>query len=149
MGLTLVTGPVSLTRERTQITATDNQVTTRTETEFRIGNRPASFAAGLNLAPGDEVRAVGKDGAELQVLALHNQTTGVLYTVPCPPIWVIALMVLLPFAGMGLGLAGETGLGGMFFLMGLASCPLGLVMLWKRARILGAVRLLDGGAAKP
>jgi hypothetical protein len=147
MSLTLVTGTISLTRERKDISVANDNVTTYTSTEFRIGNRPASFKAGVNLAPGDQVRAAGKDGAELDVLALANDTTSVQYTAPCPPLWIIASMLLLPFIGMGLGLRGEQFIGGMLFLMGIATFPLGFVMLWKRSRVLAAVRLLS--SAKP
>ncbi len=143
MALTLVTGTVSLTRERSHISATDSQVTTTTTTEFRIGNRPASIAGGINLAPGDEVRAAGNDGAELVVLALSNRTTGVRHTVPCPPLWVIVLLILMPFIGMGVALSGDTGLGGMLFLIGLPTPPMGLYLIWKRRRILAALRMLD------
>jgi len=146
MGLTLATGTVSLTRERKDISGTAENITTQTVTEFRIGNRPARFGGGLNLAPGDEVRAAGKDGAELEVLALRNDTTSVQYTAPCPSLLVIAMSLGLPFGGAALGLNGEHFVGGMFFLMGLVTFPAGLIMLWKRNRVLQAVRMLNQAA---
>jgi len=146
MALTLVTGTISLARERTHVSAATDSVSTSTTTEFRIGNRPASFQSGLNLTAGDVVRAAGNDRAELDVLALVNDTTAVQYTAPCPPLWVIAVMLLLPFGGMALGLAGEPFVGGMFFLMGIATFPIGLVMIWKRSRVLAALRLVHSAA---
>jgi hypothetical protein len=143
MGLTLVNGTVSLTRERTQVSGTAENMTSQTTTEFRIGNRPANFKAGVNLAPGDEVRAAGYDGAELDVLALVNRTTSVLYTAPHPPLWLVALLLLMPFIGMGLALSGDRGLGGMLFLLGLPSFPAGLILIWKRSRVLAAVRMVN------
>lgn len=143
MGLTLVTGTVSLTRERTEVSGSAENVTTQTTTQFRIGNRPAFFRAGLNLAPGDEVRAAGHDGAELDVLALLNRTTSVRYTAPGAPPWLIALLLLMPFIGMGLALSGDRGLGGMLFLLGLPSFPAGLILIWKRSRVLAAVRMVN------
>lgn len=147
MGLTLVSGTVSLTRERKDVSGTTDNITTLTTTEFRIGNRPANFKAGINLSPGDQVRAAGNEGAELDVLALANDTTSVQYTTPCPQLWMIAFLLLLPFIGIGLALQGDHGLGGLLFLMGLASFPMGLVLCWKRSRIMAAVRLLSSAAS--
>ena len=143
MALTLVTGTISLTRERKDVSATSNTITTQTTTEFRIGNRPARISGGVNLAPGDQVRAAGKDSAELEVLALCNDTTSVQYTAPCPSLLIIASMLLLPIAGIALALNGEQFVGQMFFLMGLVTFPAGLIMIWKRNRVLAAVRMVE------
>lgn len=143
MGLTLVTGTVSLTREHNHVSGTAENITTQRVTEFRIGNRPARFSGGLNLAPGDEVRAAGKDEAELEVIALRNDTTSVLYTAPCPPLVAIAIALGLPFGGAALGLNGEHFVGGMFFLMGLVTFPAGLILIWRRRRVLAAVRMVN------
>lgn len=143
MGLTLVTGTVGLTRERTHVSGTADNITTQTTTEFRIGNRPAHFRVAINLAPGDEVRAAGHDGAELDVLALVNATTSVQYTAPVAPLWLVALLLLMPFIGIALALSGDQGLGGMLFLIGLPSFPAGLYLVWKRSRVQAAVRLLN------
>ena len=36
--------------------------------------------------------------------------------------------------------------GGMFFLMGLVTFPGGLILIWKRNRVLQAVRMLNAAA---
>ena len=94
MGLTLVSGTISMLRERTTVTGDAHSVSTRQSTEFRIGDRPATLAAACNLTIGDKVTAAGHAKAELTVLALRNDTTNVVYSIAPTPLWSIGFMVL-------------------------------------------------------
>ena len=69
MGLALVSGTISMLRERTDVSVRNEAIQTQVSSHFRIGNRPANLAGTFNLSVGDVVTAAGKDSAEFQVLA--------------------------------------------------------------------------------
>jgi hypothetical protein len=79
MGMTTIYGTVSGLRERADVTGNRNEVRTQRSVHLRIGNRAAFMKSSPNLADGDMVTAAGKDGAEFQIIALRNESTGVLY----------------------------------------------------------------------
>lgn len=69
-------------------------------TKFRINNRPCSYKWSLNLSEGDRVIVAGEGTAELQVLALHNQTTNVIYSAYSPHILRIFGLVAFALPGI-------------------------------------------------
>ena len=62
---------------------------------FRIGNRPVSMDGAVSLIDGDLVTAAGVDGNEFKVIALRNDTTRMVYTIPQPkPVLAVIFIVL-------------------------------------------------------
>jgi hypothetical protein len=145
MGLALVSGTISMLRERTDVSVQNETIRTEVSSHFRIGNRPANVAGTFNLSVGDVVTAAGRDSAEFQVLALRNDTTNMLYSVAVAPLWAIAFMLLVPVAGVAVMLQGpsEAFVGGMFLLMGMCTFPGGLYLMWKRSVIRSAFRMVQ------
>lgn len=98
-------------------TTTSQTVVNKTMT-FRIDNRPANLSVAVNLTDGDLVTAAGLQKGELEVLALHNHTTRMLYTVPgantsAPIIYIVVGVLTTGFWGIGFLLIG----GGIWFLL--------------------------------
>lgn len=145
MGLTLVSGTISMLRERTTVTGDAHSVSTRQSTEFRIGDRPATLAAACNLTIGDKVTAAGHAKAELTVLALRNDTTNVVYSIAPTPLWSIGFMVLSPFAGIAVMLQDPSWAfpGTILLLGGLVFLPMGLIGMRKNGIVSSARRMVE------
>lgn len=130
MSLTAVSGVITQLRERA---------------ELRVDNRPARFAAAFNASIGDKVVAAGKNAAELEVIALRNDTTQLIYHVGITSIPAIAFMLAVPFLAVALMLYDTSWAfaGFLFLLMGLISFPVGLLALYKRKVTHEAVRMVE------
>jgi hypothetical protein len=76
MALIKLNGEVSHLTERSKISGNAGDIKQDSSTHFRIAGRPASIGSALNLSNGDTVTAICKDKPELQVIAIHNHTTG-------------------------------------------------------------------------
>lgn len=63
-------------------TTTSSQTVVNKNMTFRINNTAANMPVAVNLTDGDLVTAAGFQKGELKVIALHNHTTRLLYTVP-------------------------------------------------------------------
>lgn len=99
-------------------TTTSSQTVVNKTMMFRIDNRPANLSTAVNLTDGDLVTAAGLQKGELEVLALHNHTTRMLYSVPgantvAPIIYIIVGVLTIGLFGIGYLLIG----GGIWFLM--------------------------------
>jgi hypothetical protein len=82
---------------------------------FRIGNRPVSMDGFVSLVDGDLVTAAGVDGNSFQVIALRNDTTRTVHTIPQPKavlafvfialgvmtLWLMLIGVLFILVGVG------------------------------------------------
>lgn len=145
MGLALVSGTISMLRERTDVSVQNEAVRTEVSSHFRIGNRPANLAGTFNLSVGDVVTAAGKDSAEFQVLALRNDTTNMIYSVAVAPLRAIAFMLLLPVVAVAIMLQDPSWafFGGLLLLMGMLTFPGGLYLLWKRSVIQSARQMVQ------
>lgn len=102
----------------TPSTTTSSQTVVNKTMSFRIDNRPANLDVAVNLTNGDLVTAAGLSKGELEVLALHNHTTHMLYTVPgpntvAPIIYIVIGVLTIGLYGIGYLLIG----GGIWFLM--------------------------------
>lgn len=102
MGITTLSGTVSGVREQAHITGDREQVQTHRSVHFRIGNRPASMKSVPHLMDGDLVTVVGKDSPEFEIMALRNESTGVIYQVMNPVFMmaagVVVILCALPMA---------------------------------------------------
>lgn len=102
MSLTLLQGPVSAFREHADAgTGTVHQgnvqVQFKRTAQFRIGNRAVTMAVAPDLVNGDAVTAAGKEtGGAFRVIAVRNETTGMIYYEPYFPNWINGLLVLAP-----------------------------------------------------
>lgn len=145
MSLVLVHGVVTALRERTHVTADSQSVKTESTTEFRIDQRPANLAATCNLTIGDKVVAAGHDKPELEVLALRNDSTNVIYSLGVTSTWALGAMLLMPIGGCAWMFRGpeDAFVGGIFVLGGLFTFPIALWLLRKRSVIANARRMVD------
>ena len=89
-------GVVSGVRERADVVGNRDQVQTQRSVHLRIGNRAAFMKSSPNLVDGDVVTAAGKDGAEFRIVALRNDTTGVIYSeLRVVPTILLAVLIIL------------------------------------------------------
>jgi hypothetical protein len=75
-------------------------------TTFRIDNRPVSMVGAPNLIDGDVVTAAGVDGAAFQVIALQNETTKTIQTIPEPKAILAIVFIALGVLTLWLMLIG-------------------------------------------
>ncbi|MFN0243762.1 MAG: hypothetical protein ACKVWV_12800 [Planctomycetota bacterium] len=145
MSLSLVSGTITQLRERAEVRGDDKSITTHRATEFRIDNRPANFAAAFNASVGDKVTAVGKNSAELEVIALRNDTTNVIYFVGMAPLGGIAILLACPVIAIAVMLYDTSWafLGFILLLGGFVSFPGGIYLLFKRRGVARAVRMVE------
>ena len=88
-----LTGPVSAVRvtQHVELTTTptptgsvSSPTAVHNNMTFRIGNRPVSMDGFVSLVDGDLVTAAGVAGENFQVIALRNDTTRTVHTIPRP-----------------------------------------------------------------
>ena len=95
--LSVISGTVSHIDTRASVTGGGSSglmmVTTTHTALFRVDNRPTKFQGAPNLAPGEQVTAVGyDDGEEFRAVALRNDSTQTVYRyrrLPNWPWWVV------------------------------------------------------------
>ncbi|MDO9323512.1 MAG: hypothetical protein Q7T80_00990 [Methanoregula sp.] len=76
-------------------------VNTKNWITFRINNRPAIYSGYSSIGNGDMVTAVGENCGELNVVALHNHTTHMVYTKNTSQYNIyIALCILMGLPGV-------------------------------------------------
>jgi len=132
MGMTTIYGTVSGLRERSDVVGNREQVQTQRSVHLRIGNRAAFMKSSPNLADGDMVTAAGNDGAEFQIIALRNESTGVLYTEINPLFAIIGGIVVVLISPI-------------FFILifpPFIFIPIGCYMIWRGIRAKNAEKLL-------
>jgi hypothetical protein len=132
MGMTTIYGTVSGLRERTDVLGNRNEVRTQRSVHLRIGNRAAFIKSSPNLADGDIVTAAGLDGAEFHIIAIRNESTGVLYWEVNPLHAIIGGSVVILLSPI-------------FFLLifpPFILIPLGGWMIWKGIQAKNAEKLL-------
>jgi hypothetical protein len=132
MGMTTISGPVAGVRERTDVSGDRETVQTSRSIHLRIGNRPAYMKSSPNLMDGDVVTVAGKDSAEFEIMALRNESTGVIY------------QVMNPLFGMGAGVAVILCSLPMAILVfpPLFLIPVGIYMIWQGWQAQSAANLL-------
>jgi hypothetical protein len=110
-----LTGPVSAVRlnQNVAVTATGTPTTISTSPTavhstmtFRIGNRPVSMDGAVSLIDGDMVTAAGLDGNDFKVIALRNDTTRMVHTVPQPKAILALVFIALGVLTLWLMLIG-------------------------------------------
>ncbi len=93
--------------DHTPPTTSTSTSTVKTDTmNFRVDNRPAHMPVAINLSNGDLVTVAGFPKGELEVLAVHNHTTKLVYWVPEPStvpeiIYIVVGVIVLMFHWSG------------------------------------------------
>jgi hypothetical protein len=138
MGMTTISGAVSGVREHTDVSGNRETVQTSRSIHLRIANRPAYMKSCPNLMDGDVVTAVGKDSAEFEIIALRNESTGVIYQVVNPMFQIGAgIVVILCSLPMAILVFPP-----LFFI------PLGIYMIWKGCQAQSAANRLRATPAR-
>ena len=132
MGMTTLGGEVSGLRERADVVGNRREVQTQRSVHLRIGNRPAFMKSSPNLMDGDRVTAAGMDGAEFRILALRNDSTGVLYWSVHPLFSILAGLLTILLSPI------------FFFLVfpPFVLIPMGVYLIWQGIQARQAEKLL-------
>lgn len=138
MGMTTISGAVSGVREHTNVSGNRDQVQTSRSVHFRIGNRPAHMKSTPHLMDGDVVTVAGKDSAEFEIIALRNESTGVIYQVVNPIMMIgggiVMILCSFPMA--------------ILVFPPLIIIPMGIYMIWKGFQAMRAAKLLQATPAR-
>ena len=121
--IAILTGAVSAVRLNQNVAVTTTVTPTMVSSSptavhssmtFRIGNRPASMDGAVSLIDGDMVTAAGLEGNEFKVIALRNDTTKTIHTIPQPKAILAIVFIVLGVVTLWLML-----LGTIFIVIGL------------------------------
>lgn len=138
MGMTTISGAVSGVREQAHVSGNRETVQTRHSTHLRIANRPSHMKNSANLMDGDVVTAAGIDRAEFEIIALRNESTGVIYQVVNPMFQmgagVVMILCALPMV--------------ILIFPPFIFIPLGIYMIWKGWQVQSAINLLRATPAR-
>ncbi len=119
MALIKLNGEVSHLTERSKISGNAGDIKQDSSTHFRIAGRPASIGSALILSNGDTVTAICKDKPELEVIAIHNHTTGI----TSEPNWKVQVTLGMVVLGVSVALT-------FFMYIGVLLAPVWLHMFW-------------------
>ncbi len=138
MGMTTISGTVSGVREQANVTGNREQVQTHRSVHFRIGNRPSYMKSSPHLMDGDVVTVAGKGSAEFEIIALRNESTGVIYQVMNPLLTIgagiLVILCSLPMA--------------ILVFPPFIIIPMGIYMIWKGIQAQRAAKLLQATPAR-
>jgi hypothetical protein len=118
-----LSGPVSAVRLNQNVAVTTTVAPTTISSSptavhstmtFRIGNRPVSMEGAVSLVDGDMVTAAGVDDNDFKVIALRNDTTKTIHTIPQPKAILAIVFIVLGVVTLWLML-----LGTIFIVIGL------------------------------
>ena len=118
--LVTLSGPVSAVRLNqnvavmttvTPATITSSPTAVHSTMTFRIGTRPVSMDGAVSLVNGDMVTAAGVDGNEFKVVALRNDTTKTVHTIPQPKAILAIVFIVLGILTLWLMLLGTIFIG--------------------------------------
>lgn len=132
MGLVKLNGEVTHCRERSVLSGQAGDIKQDSSTHFRIAGRPASIDSTLNISDGDMVTVIGKDKAELKVIAIHNHTTGV----TSMPNWKGQMTLGMVVLAISIALT-------FFMFIGILLIPVWLHIFWGAFTSYSAKQMLD------